>query len=386
MMKNITLLKINAWLLLLITSLPSQAVWFEATGQAVIHNGEKEAARQQATQEAIKQALLFSGASVKSVQSLANGLLEDDRFEIRSAGEVNAIELIDEIYHTDYVTVSIRADIFPQEALCTASDYKKNIVTTWYKINKRQQAAVGNLYDFGKVFAEKLQAEAQDHARYAFIHSVEPYYLSPADREQKQMAFNLAQKTDAQYVLFGEILEFAVETTPPSGIKFWQSPKSQRHLTLAMSMLDGNSGELVYQERLSLSAPWQFDPYTAIDSGSQQLWNSAFGQATEKLIQTTIQAIDDSVSCLPAFGRVLKVVGENITINIGKQNGVKTGDKLTLFQMSQFYDAKNQVHRQFQLHPEQVIVKQVFADTAMVASFTGAPLANIQANDFVARR
>jgi hypothetical protein len=386
MMRKNTIIQINAWLLLLITSLPSQAVWFEATGQAVIHNGEKEAARQQATQEAIKQALLFSGASVKSVQSLANGLLEDDRFEIRAAGEVNAIELIDEIYHTDYVTVSIRADIFPQEALCTASDYKKNIVTTWYKINKRQQAAVGNLYDFGKVLAEKLQAEAQDHARYAFINSLEPYYLSPADREQKQMAFNLAQKTDAQYVLFGEILEFAVETTPPPSIKFWQSPKSQRHLTLAMSMYDGHSGELVYQNSLSLSAPWQFDPYTAIDSGSQQLWNSAFGQATEKLIQTTVQAIDESVSCLPAFGRVLKVVGENITINIGKQNGVKTGDKLTLFQMNQFYDAKNQVHRQFQLHPEQVIVKQVFADTAMVASFTGAPLANIQANDFVARR
>ena len=70
------------------------AIWFEASGQAVIHNGDKKSARQLATQEAIKQALLFSGASVNSIQSLANGLLEDDRFEIRASGEVNDIQLI----------------------------------------------------------------------------------------------------------------------------------------------------------------------------------------------------------------------------------------------------------------------------------------------------
>ena len=163
------IIQISAVLMFIISSSPALAVWFEATGQAVINNGEKEAARQQATQEAIKQALLFSGASVKSIQSLANGLLEDDRFEIRASGEVNNIELIDEIYHDDYVTVSIRADIFPQEALCSASDYKKNIVTTWYSIKKRQQAAVGNLYNFGKVLAEKVQEETQNYSKYSVM-------------------------------------------------------------------------------------------------------------------------------------------------------------------------------------------------------------------------
>lgn len=373
-------------LVLLISSRPALAIWFEATGQAVIHNGEKEAARQQATQEAIKQALLFSGASVKSIQSLANGLLEDDRFEIRASGEVNNIELIDEIYHDNYVTVSIRADIFPQEALCSASDYKKNIVTTWYNINKRQQAAVGNLYDFGKVLALKLQEEAQKHAKYSFIRHVEPYYLSPLDNEQKSMAFSLARKADAQYVLFGEILEFAVETTQPSKLAFWQKPQSERNLTLSFSMYDGNSGDMVFQKTQNMSAKWDFNPHKSIDSTSRQLWDSTFGSATEKLIQSAMQSIDDSVSCLPAYGRVLNVAGESLTINIGKHNGVKQGDKLTLFQVNQFFDNKNSPQRQFQLHPEEVVVRQVFAETAVVASVTGAPLANIQPNDFVARR
>lgn len=380
------IIQITTVLMLLVNSSPAIAIWFEATGQAIIHNGEKEAARQQATQEAIKQALLFSGASVKSIQSLANGLLEDDRFEIRASGEVNNIELIDEIYYDDYVTVSIRADIFPQEALCSASDYKKNIVTTWYSINKRQQAAVGNLYDFGKVLAERLQQEAQNHSTYSFINRVEPYYLSPTDEEKKSIAFSLARKTNAQYVLFGEIVEFGVETSKNSGLAFWKSEQSKRNLTLSFSMYDGNSGEVVFQDTQDMSATWNFDPYKPVDSNSRLLWDSAFGTATENVIQSVARSIDDSVSCLPAFGRVLNVTGESLKINIGKHNGVKQGDKLTLFQVNQFFDAQNSSHRQFQLHPEEVVVRQVFAETAVVSSLTGAPLANIQPNDFVARR
>ncbi|MFQ3189483.1 MAG: hypothetical protein ACI936_000607 [Paraglaciecola sp.] len=380
------IIQITTVLMLLVNSSPAIAIWFEATGQAIIHNGEKEAARQQATQEAIKQALLFSGASVKSIQSLANGLLEDDRFEIRASGEVNNIELIDEIYYDDYVTVSIRADIFPQEALCSASDYKKNIVTTWYSINKRQQAAVGNLYDFGKVLAERLQQETQNHSTYSFINRVEPYYLSPTDEEKKSIAFSLARKTNAQYVLFGEIVEFGVETSKNSGLAFWKSEQSKRNLTLSFSMYDGNSGEVVFQDTQDMSATWNFDPYKPVDSNSRLLWDSAFGTATENVIQSVARSIDDSVSCLPAFGRVLNVTGESLRINIGKHNGVKQGDKLTLFQVNQFFDAQNSSHRQFQLHPEEVVVRQVFAETAVVSSLTGAPLANIQPNDFVARR
>lgn len=379
------IIQIIAVLILLICR-PALAIWFEATGQAVIHNGEKEAARQQATREAIKQALLFSGASVKSIQSIANGLLEDDRFEIRASGEVNNIELIDEIYNDNYVTVSIRADIFPQEALCTASDYKKNIVTTWYDINKRQQAAVGNLYDFGKVLADKLQEEAKNYARYSFINRVQPYYLNPANKEKKSTAFSLAKKTDAQFVLFGEILEFGVETYKTSSLAFWKSDQHKRNLTLSFSMYDGNTGEMVFQNTHNIFAIWDFEPHRSINSNSEQLWNSPFGLATKELIREAVQSIDESVSCLPAFGRVLNVAGESLNINIGKHNGVKQGDVLTLFQVNQFFDDKNFPHRQFQLHPEQVVVKQVFAETALVVSLNGAPLANIQANDFVARR
>ena len=37
----------------------ANAVWYEATGQAVVRNGDKETARHAATQEALKQAMLL---------------------------------------------------------------------------------------------------------------------------------------------------------------------------------------------------------------------------------------------------------------------------------------------------------------------------------------
>lgn len=362
------------------------AVWFEATGQAVVHNGEKSIARQQATQEAIKQALLFAGASVKSVQHMANGLLQDDKFEVRTSGEVASVELIDEIFSGDIVTVSVRADIFAQNAMCEASDYKKDIVTTWYQINKRQQAAVGNMYDFGKVLANKLLLESRKFAKYSTITQLEPYYFVAEQNQQQSSAFKLAKKTNAQFVLLGEITEFGIETKKQAGFKFWKEDQVNRNLALAVTLYDGNSGDLVFAKQLNLSAPWEFNLHQDINSQSQALWQSSFGQATQQLIQDLTHEIDEAVSCLPAYGRVMSVNGEQLTINIGQHNGVQPGDQLTLFQVNQIFDDNKKAFKQFQLHPEKVVVQQVFAKNAVVVSENGVPLANIQPNDFVARR
>ena len=108
----------------------ANAVWYEATGQAVVRNGDKETARHAATQEALKQAMLFAGASVHSVAKLTNGLLKNEEMTIRSTGEVEQLELVDEVYSGDVITVSIRADIFPRGKVCAAQNDQKHFATT----------------------------------------------------------------------------------------------------------------------------------------------------------------------------------------------------------------------------------------------------------------
>ncbi|MFT4940069.1 MAG: hypothetical protein ACI88A_003120 [Paraglaciecola sp.] len=382
-----TLLKFLVSIVLTLTLMPNaHSIWFEANGQAQIQNGNEQVARQRATQEAIKQALLFAGASVKSVQHMANGLLQDDRFEVRASGEVNTIELINEIYQDGYVTVAIRADIFPQESLCRASDYKKNIITTWYPFKYKQQASVGNMHAFGRIIAEKLQQEFEQYSQHAKIKNVEPYYLFPEPALRAKRALEIAHKGGGQFVLFAEIADFSVEAPHNYKVAFWQDDTVKRNFALKTSLYDGTTGYIVSTQELNFNAPWEFDLHQHVEINSQTLWQSSFGLNMKSLLQDLSQQIDKSLRCLPAYGKVLYVSDGQLTVNIGSNEGVTMGDDLTLFQLSQFYDQTGTIHQQFQIHPEKVQVRQVFAETAIVVSSSGAPLANIQANDFVARR
>jgi hypothetical protein len=45
----------------------SMADWYEATGQAKVRHGDVRSAKNRATQDAVKQAMLFAGANVASI-------------------------------------------------------------------------------------------------------------------------------------------------------------------------------------------------------------------------------------------------------------------------------------------------------------------------------
>jgi hypothetical protein len=378
------LLKSTVLLTTLLLSCASSATWYESSGQAVINNGNIQQARQAATQEAIKQALLFAGASISSVQRLTNGLLQDDSLEIRSSGDVENIEMIDERYDGDILTISIRADIFPQAINCRAADYQKSIVTAWYPIKHKQQAVVGQLFNFGQQVAARLQKQFNQQAQSSVITKIEPFYLSLKNRGAT--AIELAKKTNSQYVLIGEIVEFSTIENASSSLAFWQSTSYSRDFSLSLTVYDGNTGDPVFNKEKSMTASWDFNTHQVIDANSSQLWQSEFGLQVMSMLQTFSHEIDSSLSCIPAYGRVLFVNNDQININLGQQNGIQKGDRLTLYQMNQFFDTSGNLHQQYRLHPEPVVVKQVFTDSAVIASQSGAPLSNIQANDFVARR
>ncbi|MCV2885495.1 flagellar assembly protein FlgT [Aestuariibacter sp. AA17] len=365
------------------------AIWFESSGQAIIENGNREFAREKATQEAIKQALLYSGASVRSVQRMANGLLKDDHLEIRSHGEVNAIELIHESYEDGYVTVSIRADIFPQGANCPASDYKKTISTARFPIIHREHAAVGNIYGIGAHIPLRLQSTFDNQGQYAEMSSLEPYYLNPDIINLQQHVVQIARKHNTQYVLLAAITELSLEHSEESisdKLSFWEDNYPLRHFKLNVSLYEGQTGGRILQKSYATQAQWEFDQHIEVDVNTQELWSSRFGREVDGILQEIVEDVDESISCTPAYGRVLAVKNEEIHINLGSNAGVKQGDEFTLLQVSQFYDPIGTLHYQYQVHPTRVRVSRTYSTSAVVKSIDGSLLANIQPNDFVARQ
>lgn len=364
----------------------ANATWFSATGQAAILNGDKTAARHQATEEAIKQALLFAGASVRSVQQMTNGLLMDDHIEIRSSGEVNTIELIDEVYQSGYVTVSIRADIFSQESQCSAADYTKRMATTYFPIRFRSQAADGQVHQLGSAAALKLQETFAQISTGLTLSEVLPYTLNWHNTNQQVQASKVAQKTDVQYVLAISLDDISVERNQGNAFKFWEGDQAIRNFGYSITLLNGATGEELMSKQYHMSEAWEFNMTRSIDVNSDEFWRSRYGRAVLDSLQKAAIDLEEVVVCEPTMGRILAVSNNQLQINLGKNQNVKAGDQLTLFSVKHIRDTFGQEYKQFELHPTSLVVTQVYAETATVTSRDRSLLANIQANDYVARQ
>ena len=159
----------------------SHAQWVEATGTAQIRNGNKTEAKHNAVQNAIKDALLFAGASVSSVQQVTDGLLTQDHFKVTSHGNIEQMELVDEVHRGQFISVTIRADIIAEfeDNQCEASPFKKSLAITQMSLVNREQAKIGGLYNIGEAL---LQTFVQTDARTTRYRSPSPLVRAEAQQ------------------------------------------------------------------------------------------------------------------------------------------------------------------------------------------------------------
>ena len=135
-------------------ALPVHAQWFTTVGSAPIIDGDVDQAREQATQEALRQAMLQAGASVSSIQNLSNGALTRDQFQIRSNSEVRPYNLLAEeesgriaLLHSaqskeelseleDPLKALVLASVFRQERRTRFSNSSMNSLNEWVRCSR----------------------------------------------------------------------------------------------------------------------------------------------------------------------------------------------------------------------------------------------------------
>lgn len=372
--------------LLMLPAWQASAAWFEAKGQAVVVNDDKAMARQKATQEALKQAMLFSGASVKSVQTLTNGLLSNDELQIRASGEVSQVELINETWHDNYVTVSVRADIFPQTNQCNTHDYRRTLSTSYYPILHRQQAQDGQLQSLSEVLAVRLQRQFTHFSDAVSLQHIAPYTAHWNDDAVLGQAPVLARQSKTQYVLTGIITDLSVYRPQHSSLAFWKDDSAYRQFGFTMRLVDGMNGGVLLEKQYDLEAGWDFDRFAQVDVTAGRFWQSQYGSALDNTLEDIVRDVEEAVSCQPLTGRVIQVAGDRVQVSLGRDHGISVGDELFLYQTRQIQDAFGQSFIQYNIYPGKVKVVSAYADTATVEAADGVVLANIQPNDFVAKR
>lgn len=364
----------------------ADAAWYEAKGYAIIEDGDKASAKRKATQEALKQAMLFAGASVNSVHTLTNGLLESEHTTISSSGEVAQLELIDEVYSGDMVTVSVRADIFAKAKSCNAQYEEKHFSTTRFLIKNRQQLTHGDITKFDEVLTQRFARLMRTTTDTLRVTHIAPHSTQFKTQFTEQNVRNLSQQTNTQYVVMGTINDLSIETSDPSLLTPWRGSTQKRHFGLTLHVYDGINGGLLFTQSYATAAAWTYDKFESVDEYSQQFWESRYGVAVQELIQNALQDIKEAIACQPLTGRVLHVAGNSFSVSLGQDNGISENDELYLYQAKEVIDNYGRKYLQYVIYPGTFVVRNAFSNSSSVVSENTAVMANIQENDFVVKK
>jgi len=381
-----------AFILSLLMCVTTHAQWYEVDGRAYVANGDKATARTLAIENALKKALLVAGASVSSIQQVVNGLVTQDELSVRASGTVNFVEVLSESMTGDQMTVTIRADIFPETKQCFASDYKKSLLLTKAHLTHREQANIGGLYRLDTTVINALNEHLKKSSRYVKTSLVSKNKTNFARLNNsfsteliKELTTELGYLFDTQYVLYAEINDVSVNSDNLKGWKVWQDDSFDRHFSVHFYVYNAANGELVFDKQYQGQAPWRFDKRKQVDLNGQEFWHAEYGQLISRLLNDVVIDIDEAVMCKQTRGRIVQVQGNEIRINLGQEHGVQVGDEFTLLHANKFTSNRGKQYAGFNVSEHKVKVTQVSRFNAIAKTTNEKLLGNIQIDDLAVR-
>lgn len=378
-------------LMLLSTLMSSNihAQWIEATGTAEVRNGDKKGAKNQAVQNAIKDALMFAGASITSIQQVTDGLLTQDEFKVQSHGSIQQLELVDETHQRGMVAVTIRADIVAQIKQCFSSEFQKSVAITQLSLNNREQAKVGGIYTIGKTFSQRLSQKMKSESS---VLLPRPWYQQKINSQTNfdqyydhdlKVIDTIAQSTQAQFVLLGQITDLSFGDQTSSNFTFWKQKASERFFAVDFMLYNTSTKEQIFREQFETVADWSIDRRRSVDVNGRKFWRSPYGVSIDSLIEKVTLAVEEVIQCQPLQGKIVKVDDNQIQFNLGSDHGVTKGQVFSIIHQSHFVNQNGKHLPRFVISPYQVEVIDVYTKTAIANSVGDELLGNIQTTDHV---
>ncbi|KZN34911.1 hypothetical protein N480_20200 [Pseudoalteromonas luteoviolacea S2607] len=370
-------------------SLPCKAEWFEVTGYANAYTSDRAAARQEAVQDAITQALIFSGATVSSVQTLADGVLAQDHIKIKSHGEIQEINLVSENTKDGVMSVTLHLDIFPKQQKCPEESFSKQITVTQSQLIQPHQARLGQIFDIHKSSSERLYQTLMQRNMTVkpipFIDkslNVRAFFSQNFDYD-KQLIESLTATSNSQYVLLSQITDLASTQQLNSDYAFWQDDEYVRSFKIDFVAFDALTKDKVWQQHYSVTGIWPFEKTKIIDVYSDTFWHTDYGKRIQSVFNSLAQDLDQAFACMPTKGKILHKDQDQLVINLGRAHGIKEGQVLSVAHRSDVAGERNQFFSRSIQTINRVKVTQVNAQNAIAQNIQNRPMNNIQVNDIV---
>lgn len=362
---------------LLFTSTSIKAAWYEVSGSSTVLESRSKA-RVRALEDAVYQALIFSGADIGALAKIRpyfDENLDDYQF---SGDEIRQVQILKTAVIDDVMVLTARIDIYPTANSCQKEQYRKGLLFGQFDILSIQDAALGGIFKFGDDFTQLLQRRFESQSQIFVSQGITPYNVSPAKPEHTRM---IAEDASAQYILIGAITDM----TATLDKKFLRKATINRQLALSIDVLDGRSGEVVYQNSYRDIAQWPFERHSKLDTKSARFWTSPYGEMARRMSRNILLDLESSLTCRATTPEIVSFTGQEGQINVGRIHGVKYGDKLSLWHNGSFIDQLGIFRTQLKKSEMVLTVTRVYESASEISVTPIELAASIQIGDIATK-
>jgi hypothetical protein len=334
-----------AVLCLAVSAVPAVAATVVVEGRAVIGAEGKRAAREAATQDALRMAALSQGDAVG-----ADARKPDGKVKVLDDGDR------DGVYY-----VRLRVQIPDRTAQCQpgARMMRRRLLTTYFQVERPVDAP--DLNDLASAVPQELARRLQAHPPFRVMAmggvSVLDAGALPEAGAGIDNARELASRADAQLVVAGRVVSTRVTSRGVRAALFesarirdpqavYDGPfsallggalkraPSERQFELELWIYDGHTGAILADERLSGLAHGDVQPPSGPPFASAEFWQTDYGQVVDDVLLRAEHRIADVADCTPFSARVLKVDGGDVTLGAGSADGLAVGDHLLAYRQA----------------------------------------------------
>jgi len=394
----------KTWLLIgmSLLSLTTQAITVEVVGSAPLTSSVSYA-REQALEDAMRQASLRAGAQVSSTQLMDKGVIEQDDVRVRSQAQLSNVQVLWEDQLNGLYQVSIRADVKP-EAMCPASTqrYRKSVAITGFGLANPAQATLGRLQnieqDLSRVLVNTLNDRGAIHALDASQTSLyqDPRRAPSAETAQQRLTTSVALATQfgAQYVVSGVVRDLAMigeaqEHVARQSDTHWlslmgfEADSQARRFVVDVYVHDGLSGAMLFQRSYATEGDWDRRRTEKTGFATPQFWQSGYGHEVRGLLVDVVDDVDEVLRCQPFMARIVKTRGQKVHIEAPAGAGIRPGDKFQVYRTGTFYNLDLEPRTELSDMATEVVVKQVQPQFVVAEMKLGAEHLAVQRDDMV---
>jgi hypothetical protein len=391
-------------LILLSLNQSAIALTVQATGQAIVVNGDISSARSIAITRAQQQAALQASAFVSTQQHLEQGVIIQDNLSIESLASIGRSKVISETISGNILNIVISVKINSQNKCAngeSANGYRKRVAIAAFPMIDPRQAQIGRLRNIESSMASELTHRLSNQANLEALNAgnlmlqPDPSTAASAQLPQGSLTTVLQQTRQlrVQYVVSGVVRDISMLT--PSVFRQknyfidkynkydYLSSKYMRAFEVDLFIHDGLTGSLITQKSFRTAGLWGNNDRQKFGFASSPFWQLDYGKQVQSELDNMADEITASLRCNSFSVEITRANENKIWLKAGRAAGIKSGDKFDVYRKSTFYDYQQNPTIELTQTSLVLTVKKVQANSAegTVNGFAGQ--SNIQAGDIL---